>query len=186
MPIDRRSSLPLAASTAWGFAEATLFFIVPDVLLTWIALANLRQAFASCAAALAGALVGGCVMYAWGAADAPSALATIQRVPAVDQQMVERVGRSMSAHDLWPIFVGPLAGTPYKIYAAQAGALDLPASLFLFVSVPARGARFVLLTLLAAGAAAAIGDRASLRTKRALHLAAWTAFYVWYFAVIPS
>ena len=173
-------------SAVWGFAEATLVFLVPDILLTRLAISDLRLALAACGFALLGALVGGCVMYGWGAADASSALAVVERVPAVSPAVVDRVGRSLEGGGLWPIFVGPLAGIPYKIYATQAGALGLSLALFLLASIPARGFRFVALTLFAAGVSAAIGRRLDLRGKRLLHLALWTTFYAWYLALTPN
>ena len=44
------------AVAVWGFAEATLFFIVPDVLLSYVALKNLRAALLTCFIATGGAL----------------------------------------------------------------------------------------------------------------------------------
>lgn len=44
------------AALLWGFAEATLFFLVPDVLLIWIAVQRTRrEALVACAFALGGA-----------------------------------------------------------------------------------------------------------------------------------
>ena len=66
--------MPFAAAFAWGFAEATLFFVVPDVWLTLIAVRRgLRPALVACGWALAGALAGGLAMYAWGAFDTATA-----------------------------------------------------------------------------------------------------------------
>jgi hypothetical protein len=36
---------PKALAVLWGFAEATVFFIVPDVQLSWLALRSRRTAF---------------------------------------------------------------------------------------------------------------------------------------------
>ncbi|GEM_PF-3959884 len=44
---------------AWGFAEATLFFIVPDVWLTLVARERLRTGLIASLYSLAGALAGG-------------------------------------------------------------------------------------------------------------------------------
>ena len=52
----------LATAFAWGLAEAICFFIVPDVLLTLIAMRSLRSAMKATMAALAGALVGGALV----------------------------------------------------------------------------------------------------------------------------
>ncbi len=46
----------------WGFAEATLFFIVPDVLLTLVALFSFRRSAQLMACILVGAVAGGSVM----------------------------------------------------------------------------------------------------------------------------
>ncbi len=43
-----------AAAAAWGFAEATLFFLAPDVYLTRIALRDWRGALLASLAAAAG------------------------------------------------------------------------------------------------------------------------------------
>src|SRR3546814_4475619 len=48
-----------AISLLWGFAEATVFFVVPDVWISRRALSSWRAALRSCGFALAGALVGG-------------------------------------------------------------------------------------------------------------------------------
>ena len=42
------------------------------------------------------------------------------------------------------------------------------------------------MTLIAAGISAAVGDRLSLRSKTAIHLALWLAFYIGYFAMMPN
>jgi membrane protein YqaA with SNARE-associated domain len=55
----------ILASFAWGLAESTFFFFVPDVVLTFSALRNYRMALRAAVAALAGALIGGTLMYAW-------------------------------------------------------------------------------------------------------------------------
>jgi membrane protein YqaA with SNARE-associated domain len=48
----------------WGFAEASLFFIVPDVWLSFAGREKLSKGIRACVFALAGALIGGAVMYA--------------------------------------------------------------------------------------------------------------------------
>ena len=53
----------------WGLAEATLFFIVADVGLSIIALKDKRKGVVACLYALAGALIGGTIMFYWGQAD---------------------------------------------------------------------------------------------------------------------
>ena len=58
-----------AIALIWGFAEATLFFIVPDVWLTLAGRDKLHRGLIVCLYSLAGALTGGTLMYLWGSQD---------------------------------------------------------------------------------------------------------------------
>lgn len=186
MGVRRPASLPLWAALAWGFAEATFFFVVPDVLLTFLGLRNLRRGLAACLAALLGALVGGSVMYAWGARDAGSGLAMLDRVPAVSPAMIERVRVELEEGGLPAIILGPTRGTPYKLYALRAGEAGVGWLPFLLVSVPARLLRFVSLTLLAAAVGKiARGRLATPRLEQVL-LLSWALFYLVYWTLMPG
>src|SRR5690554_874396 len=63
-PLDRfaRSRLAVFVAGLWGFAEATLFFIVPDVFLTFLGIRRLSWAVRASFGALIGALIGGTLM----------------------------------------------------------------------------------------------------------------------------
>ncbi len=175
----------LAVAALWGFAEATVFFLVPDVLLTWIALHDRGRAIRACLAALAGALLGGALMFAWGARDPVAARALLDRVPSISRGMIERVEGEIAERGAVATVLGPLRGTPYKIYAALSGEKGEGLARFLAVSVLARLPRFLLLTLAAAGVSALLRGW-SLGRKRALHAALWGAFYGAYFALMPN
>lgn len=172
-------------AAAWGFAEATLFFLVPDVYLTRLALRDGRLALAASLAASAGAVAGGALMWAWGATEPAAALAALERVPAVSPEMLARVRGELLGHGWLALALGPASGTPYKLYAATSGELGMPLGALLLVTVPARLVRFAALSLLAAtlrrGPLAAWSDAARAR----LHLALWTAFYAAYFLLTP-
>jgi len=168
------------AACVWGFAEATLFFVVPDVLLTWIALHDARAAWRSCVWCLAGAVVGGAVMYGWGAYDVDSALVVLDCVPGVNQAMCDTVAEQLRTRGPTALFLGPVAGTPYKVYAVHAGAIPTPVALFLLASVPARLLRFVVLAGFAVLVRRAM-PRMSLTTSQILHAVVWGCFYAWSF-----
>ncbi|HHQ43100.1 MAG TPA: hypothetical protein ENK20_12535 [Chromatiales bacterium] len=179
----------LAVAALWGLAEATLFFLVPDVWLTLLATRAAgapapwrRLLLPACLAATAGAVAGGLLMHAWGAHDPAAALAAVERVPAVSAEMAARVRAGLEAHGLAALFLGPLTGTPYKLYAVQAGALGIGAAAFAAVSVPARLARFLVLSW----AAAALARRLRPRWRVPAALAAWALFYAWFFSVMPG
>lgn len=168
------------AALAWGFAEATLFFIVPDVLLSWIALRHPRAAWIACVWAAVGALAGGTVMYAWGAADPESALVALRHVPAVSPAMCRTVEEQIRARGVGAAFFGPVTGTPYKVYAVQASMGQVGLVPFLLVSFPSRLLRFVFVTGLTL-VLCRLFARTTLFVRRLLHGALWTTFYGWYF-----
>ena len=182
MGVDRRARRDEAVAALWGFAEATLFFLVPDVLLTAVALRDRRAALAASLWAAAGALAGGALMWAWGAAAPADAAAALEKVPAVAPAMLARVRDELLAHGWLAVVLGPTSGTPYKLYAATAGALGMPLAGLLAVSVPARLVRFAGLSLLVSALARGPLAGVAPRTLRRVHLVAWAAFYLVYFA----
>jgi hypothetical protein len=166
----------------WGFAEATLFFLVPDIWLSFVAVKRgLRPGVAACAAALAGALAGGLVMYIWGAADSALAEAALMRVPAIDQTMISEVRGELATTGVTAIFLGPLFGIPYKIYAVEAASAGLGPLVFLLISIPARLSRFLLVTAVAWAASALSARFIGPRLRISVLAAVWLAFYAAYF-----
>lgn len=166
-----------AAAFLWGLAEATLFFIVPDLLVSAVALERLRAALVACAWATAGALAGGVLMYAWGALAPAEAWSALDRVPGIGPAMQEGVRAALAEHGLAALFLGPLTGTPYKLYAVAAGQQGLSLAAFLLVSVPARALRFVLLALLTRAIAQLLPERRRLPVLAVC----WLVFYLGYF-----
>lgn len=170
----------------WGFAEATVFFIVPDVWLTLVSARSLRAGMRACAWALVGALAGGGVMYA-AAAGAPDVVrAVVVRVPAISPRMVEAVRTQIDVHGLGAVLVGPAQGRPYKIYASEWGASRRGLAGFLAISVPARLVRFVLSVVAAAAIARLLTpwSRRRAAVERAVLLATWAVFYGLYFRAV--
>jgi membrane protein YqaA with SNARE-associated domain len=169
---------------AWGFAEATLFFIVPDVWIGWVALVARRAAWAVLGFTLAGALVGGTLTHAFAAATAPTTSASIlDGVPTVNRNAIGRVSDEMEEHGPRSVVFGPLRmGTPYKLYARAAGVQDESMAEFLFWSIPGRLERMLPVTLLALVAGLALRRWVAARPRRLLRLyaAAWLAFYAVY------
>src|SRR4029079_3151630 len=78
------SRAALWVAFAWGIAEASFFFIVPDLLLTLIACRAFKPALKATLAALSGALVGGVAMYAFGMRAPDEARAFLDYVPAIN------------------------------------------------------------------------------------------------------
>lgn len=169
----------------WGLAEATLFFIVPDVLLSAVALRERAIALRLCLWTLGGALLGGLGMYLWGRHEAAQAGEVLAALPAIDAAMLARVGEDLQRLGALATFVGPLSGTPYKIYAALAPEAGIPLVIFLAVSIPARLIRFALVVVLTAwGSRTLLGGWPALARLRLL-LVLWGLFYTVYFLVMP-
>ena len=180
----RRGRRERAVAAVWGFAEATLFFLVPDVHLTRVALRDGRLALSAALAATAGALAGGALLWAWGAADPAAALAVLERVPAVSPALLERVRAELLADGWAALALGPSRGTPYKLYAATSGALGMSLLGLLLVSAPARLVRFATLSLVAAALCRGPLAGWSLAARQRLHLVLWGAFYAGYFLLM--
>jgi membrane protein YqaA with SNARE-associated domain len=171
------------AALLWGFAEATFFFIVPDVLLSWVAVDKPRAALSACLWATLGALIGGTLMFAWGATALNRASAALDSVPAISQEMCDSVAEQIRTRGAAALFLGPLTGTPYKIYAVQAGGDQIGLLPFLLISVPARLGRFALITGVTVLICRAF-PRMTLFIRRSIHAVVWTIFYTWYFGAI--
>ena len=130
----------------WGFAEATVFFIVPDLLLTGaLILFGLSAALRMAGAAALAASLGGAILLVLGAQDPELARAIVLSVPLIGDDLLARVQGEMLSG--WPghLMVGAISGAPFKIYAVEAGATGVPALAFILVGLVARFARFCLL-----------------------------------------
>jgi len=165
----------------WGLAEATLFFIVPDVLLTLLALFDLKLALWGAIFSLAGALIGGASMYLWGKSRFASALKAVAALPGISLALIEREKKSLLQKGPWAIALGPLKGVPYKIYAICAPSSGISFSRFLLISIPARGSRFLLSIFAADLLFHHAGWTTALEVQIGILAVFWTAFYVWYF-----
>jgi hypothetical protein len=166
----------------WGFAEATLFFLVPDIWLTALAVRRgLKPALLACLAALAGALLGGLAMYGWGAADPATARTVMDWVPAIDAATIGQVRTALYEDGAVAVFLGPLLGVPYKIYAVEAAGAGIGLAVFLAVSIPARLIRFLVVTIVAWAISAALAGHTGPRFRTGLLAGVWVAFYIAYY-----
>ena len=168
----------------WGLAEATVFFIVPDVLLTLVALKNGKRATKLCLWTLCGALVGGVIMFWWGSHDKESAENLLIKIPAIDFEMLKEVEGQVEEGGVKAAFIGPLTGRPYKIYATSAGSSGENLAVFLLVSIPARLLRFLALTWLTTAISKSFLRKVKEGPKILLCSCIWLSFYTWYFWVM--
>ena len=168
----------------WGLAEATVFFIVPDVLLTRLALSDFRRALVACLWAVAGALVGGTAL--WFAARHDAAqffLNAFDWLPGISRGLIVRTAQTLNTDGLTALATGALSGQPYKLYAVHAGAQGIPLTGFLIVSAVARFVRFTL-TATVAWLAGRVLRHLPEASRLRLHLYCWLIFYSCYFVVM--
>lgn len=135
---------------AWDFAEATLFFLVPDVVLSLIAVrGGLREALVAGLFAAAGAVLGGAVLMGWAHGDPTGLERALDLVPAIGTGLIAEVKAEVASDWSGNMMRGAFVGIPYKLYAAAAGEQGLPVIPFLAMTFVARMPRFVLASLAA-------------------------------------
>jgi membrane protein YqaA with SNARE-associated domain len=171
---------------AWGFAEATVFFLAPDVLLTYLAMRRgPKTALRAALWASTGAVVGGAVMLAWAQADAAMVDRVLALIPAIDTELIATAKREMAEAWLPALLGGAVTGVPYKLIAVAAGEQGIPAVPFLVASFFARLLRFALVSLLTHGVAALIRRRGWTRHLLQFWSVWWLGFYAVYWSVMP-
>jgi len=170
---------------AWGLAEGTLFFLVPDVLVSLAAALDWRRAWKHIAAAALGAVLAGAIMFGWAARDPIAARHAVTRVPFVSAEMLASAEARYQSRGVGALFIAAITGVPYKVYAVTAPShVTEPA--FLLATFPARAYRFVAVWVIAGllGAWLRISRRLTPSQILAIHISLWTVFYAIYWSVI--
>jgi hypothetical protein len=184
----------LVLAFLWGLAEGTLFFVVPDVLITLAAMFRPRRALAHAAAAVAGAMLAGALMYSWALSAPDSARAAVDAVPFVDSNVLVVASIDFYYDGARAVLYGPLRGIPYKVYAVTAPQY-MSLTTFLLLTIPARLWRFLLTgvvfallgQMLKTGWLPFIGELRPYETPRMMavvHLVLWAVFYALYWGLL--
>jgi len=171
---------------AWGFAEATFFFVVPDVWTSWVGLRHPKRAVGTTFSALGGAMAGGAVTYCWGRrVTADSSRRALAKVPAVTDAMISDVEQEMARSGPAALLRGPTRGVPYKLYARAAGLQRTSLAAFLLWSIPGRMIRFLAVTAGVSGIAA-LGRRwFPGMSERRISMVFWLCWGAFYSVFIP-
>lgn len=183
----RRPPLDILAAGLWGFAEATLFFVVPDVLLGWIALRQgIRRALLACLAAALGATVGGAALHAW-SSRAPGAVErAVEMVPAVPAGAVDRAEADLRRPDWIAVATrGAVSNRPFKLFAAAAPRAGIGLPTFAAATPLIRLPRFLALALAFALLGLVLRERLSRPTLLMLYAGGWTVFYALFWLLSP-
>jgi len=176
------------AAFAWGVAEGTLFFLVPDVILTYV---GMRRGYKAAALAslwaAVGAACGGLILYTWSAHQPQAALDAVLAVPAISDAMNAGAQRDIASLGWFTAALsGPLTSTPYKVYAVLAPRFGVNAAFFALASVIVRLPRFLIVSLGVTLAGRILARWLSPRALIWLLTAAWVMFYAAFFARMPN
>ena len=110
------SPLAIIAAGLWGYAEATRFWLIPDILLVWVALNRPRSVLPSVIATTVGATIGGVRMHR----HAREERARLTQIPGINDAMLDDAHERFASQG-WPAVVrAPLDGIPYKVYATES------------------------------------------------------------------
>lgn len=173
-----------AGALLWGAAEAFLFFVVPDVIISYVALRRgFRAGVIACLLAATGAALGGATMYAW-SERSPDAMAAVRAVPAVSDAMVADAKADMREEGWFVAALkGPLTSTPYKVYAALAPSEGASLPAFAAAAFPVRLPRFLVVAGVFALIGAAVRGRVSGKVTLTAFTLGWVLFYGWFWTV---
>lgn len=175
-------------AAAWGFAEATFFFIVPDVWTSWVGLRRPKRALRSTVSALAGAMAGGVATYLWSSRRSEQqSRRALAAIPGITATMVDQVNADVARRGHITLLQGPSRGVPYKLYARASGLQERSMTNFLVWTVPGRLVRFVVVTA-AVSRIAATGRRVfpnlDERAISGVFVVCWAGFYAVFIPVV--
>jgi hypothetical protein len=170
-------------AAAWGAAEATLFFVVPDVWVGLAALAAPRRTLRVVLATVVGAVAGTVGLYMAGRHGCGATIdRAFERLPGVTVSDVALVQSELDSSGVAAFVRAPLRAVPLKLYTRQAQRAGWALPLVL---AGATGNRLVRLIPVAAAFALlghALRGRIEARPGVALTVygVGWAAFYAWY------
>jgi membrane protein YqaA with SNARE-associated domain len=177
-------AVAILALALWSLAEATIFFIVPDVLLTGLIAADRPDArrlivFGTLRVLVCvfGAVLGGWLLYEMAAADPQATRALVLGVPFITEPLMHRAESMYPSGGLSAMVIGSVTGVPYKLFAVLAGEHNVALTTFLLASVPARAARFVIAAAVAILLRMTLARRWPLRWRIGLVAAVWIVVY---------
>jgi membrane protein DedA with SNARE-associated domain len=169
----------------WGLAEATVFFLVPDILITASALFSPKKSFAQMIAILVGSLLGGALLYTAADKYPDETKNVVLHVPFIKLHTIEQADHQMQEHGMLAMCIGEFSGVPYKTYAIGAPRHS-PFEVFMAMSIPGRLPRLLL-----SWAGSSLLGMLFRRQIQASPLAAlgllaicWIGFYTYYWSII--
>ncbi len=175
-----------AIACLWGFSEATFFFLIPDIYLTYLAISKPTKAIKACFITAIGASLGGSLMYVWGNIDAHQALQLLTWIPAIYPKLIQMVIETTKSNPLMALGIAPFKGIPYKIYAVILGQIKISFFQFIVISFFARLFRFLLITTLGIGITLYLKKHYPVKRIQLFHIFTWVSIYGLYFLLMKQ
>jgi hypothetical protein len=178
----------IAATALWSLAEATIFFVVPDVIISVVALRfGWRPGLATALAAAIAAAFGGLLVYLATAQGLIDPVRFLDWLPAISRPLIAEVFATVQGSQ-WPMAMlqGSFSGIPYKLYAAGAGASGTPLLAFILWSIPIRLVRFALIVGAVGLLRRPVLHRLGPRMAMAPLAAIWIGFYIVFWWRMPN
>lgn len=168
---------------SWGFAEGLVFFIVPDVYISFATLFSPRAGIVAWLSSIAGSAVAVVVIFVLTAMLRLDYLGFLPSIPGISTGLVERVAERLAGAGLPYTASFIFTGVPLKLYVAVALSLGVSLGSVLLWTIFARIVR-IAPTVVATAVirrlfSRAIDARPGVWT--ALLVLFWFAFYVFYF-----
>lgn len=164
----------------WGFLEATIFFIIPDVFISRLGLVDYKRALMATIYTLAGSLFGAVLLFqSAGLIDKEPFL---KAVPFVTMHQMEKAEAGLLEYGVSGVAFGPLYGIPHKIYTLHAADLKLSLNHFLLYSALTRWLRFMLIACCTIGMCIMLKKFFRFSDKRltTTFVLVWIIFYFFY------
>ena len=168
----------------WGLAEASVFFIVPDVLISFAVLKlGWRKSLSLIFFATFGALLGVSIMYLWAKESPIAANYILNIMPGISEEMLDKFRIELTNEPLMiALLRAGLSGVPIKIAATFLPTIGIPLSYFIINAAVARLFRFFisyLITVVFFKASNSLRES----TRYLILLVFWIVFYSVYFCI---
>lgn len=183
-----RSPAAIRIAFLWGLAEATFFFIVPDVFFAFSALMVPLYGLGLGVVSIAGTVVGGLILFQLAQANPALMEQFLIHIPGIPLTMVHSVHADLHMRGFQALLLAPLDGLPYKTFAVGAGIIHMDLVQFLLVTIPARLERVILVWLIAAGLGKICRTSIKSHTKPWVigYVVFWVLFYILYAYLIDK
>lgn len=168
----------------WGFSEATFFFIVPDVYLSYAAMGGYKKALLLCIYTAIAATSGGIVVYFLSMFFPEKMFLFLDYIPAISQNTIHTAGNFIQDGVLSGMTHGAITGVPYKIFAVYAGETRISLPLFIACSFIARSLRFFIVICISALIYNMGMKNLDIKDKKFINTLFWCCFYIGYFSMM--